>query len=290
MKKTISTFLILLTLSLCGCKNISQNPQIVATTMPLFTFATAICDGTELSVGQLIHDDVSCLHDYTLQINQMRMLEGADIVIVNGAGLEDFLDDALNSAKMVIDSSAGIDTHCTGHDHAEHHGHDHNQDAHIWLSPTNAITMAQNICKELCAQYPQHKTLFRSNLAILIEQLEQLQAYGEESLSSLGTRELITFHDGFSYFADSFDMHILYAIEEEAGSETSAAQLIELIKLVSEHKLSAIFTEKNGSAASANIVAAETDVAIFSLDMGISNGDYFEVMYHNIDTVKEALG
>ena len=42
------------------------------------------------------------------------------------------------------------------------------------------------------------------------------------SLESLSCRELITFHDGFSYFADAFDLTILRAMEEEAGSEASA--------------------------------------------------------------------
>ena len=81
----------------------------------------------------------------------------------------------------------------------------------------------------------------------------------------------------------------LKAIEEESGSEASAAQLIELIGLVREHRLPAIFTETNGSVSAAKIVAAETGIKTACLDMAMSGDSYFEAMYHNIDTIKESL-
>ena len=79
-------------------------------------------------------------------------------------------------------------------------------------------------------------------------------------------------------------------MEEESGSEASALELRELIELVEAHRLPAIFVERSGSDAAAKIIAAQTGVKIFTLDMAISGDDYFDAMYHNIDTVKEALG
>jgi ABC-type Zn uptake system ZnuABC Zn-binding protein ZnuA len=101
---------------------------------------------------------------------------------------------------------------------------------------------------------------------------------------------MITFHDGFGYFAQAFDLEILQAIEEESGSEASAQELISLIATVQEHQLPALFTERNGSVSAADIIAAETGATIYALDMAIAGEDYFQAMYHNIDTVKEALG
>jgi len=124
----------------------------------------------------------------------------------------------------------------------------------------------------------------------LNEKLESLDTYGKEQLSSLSCRKIITFHDGFSYLAEAYDLTILKAIEEEAGSEASAAQLKDLITLVQENDLKAIFTEKNGSTSAAEIIARETGAKIFTLDMAISGESYFDAMYHNIDTLKEALG
>ena len=152
------------------------------------------------------------------------------------------------------------------------------------------MTMAKNICEGLKNAYPEKSELFDANLTVLLSELDALETYGKEALSNLTTRKLITFHDGFSYFADAFDLTILKAIEEESGSEASAAELKELITLVNHHALPAVFTERNGSVSAAGVLAAETGAKIHLLDMAMSDGDYFAAMYHNIDTIKEALG
>ena len=78
-------------------------------------------------------------------------------------------------------------------------------------------------------------------------------------------------------------------MEEESGSEASAAELIELIEEVEHHDLPAIFTETNGSVSAAGIIARETGAGSYALDMAMGGDSYFEAMYHNIDTLKEAL-
>jgi len=291
MKRLLLIIILILAALLVGC-GADPAPDIAATTLPVYEFTTRLCDGTDLTVGRLVTESVSCLHDYSLQVSQMQMIEGADTVVVSGAGLEEFLEEALDSSKACIDASAGAHIHEAeeGHDH-EHdaHGHIHEQDPHIWLSPENAKTMAQNICNGLCRQYPAYRDIFQENLDGLIADLDNLQRYGEENLAQLSCREIITFHDGFAYFAESFDLTILRAVEEESGSEASASELKELIDIVKEHNLPAIFTEINGSASAADVIAAETNANIFALDMAMSGDGYFDAMYHNIDTIKEAL-
>lgn len=263
--------------------------DVATTTLPVYTFSTRLCESTPLTVTQLVTESVSCLHDYTLQVEQMRAIQGAKAVVINGAGLEEFLEDALHDAPCVIDASQRLALlEGDQHDH-EHHGHVHAEDPHIWLSPENAKVMAHNICHGLSEAFPQYRATFEENLHKLEADLDTLQSYAEEALSSLSRRELITFHDGFSYFAESFGLTILKAVEEESGSEASAAQLIALCRLVDDHALPAIFTETNGSVSAANIIAAETGVKVYTLDMVMSGNDYFEVMYRNIDTIKEAL-
>ena len=295
MKKLCCLLAVLLwILAFAGCGSGNTQVQIVATTLPVYEFTEALCQGTGLTVGQLVTESVSCLHDYTLQVNQMRMIEQADMIVISGAGLEDFLDDALASSAAVIDASEAAHVHSADsdhdHDHGHENGHSHEQDPHIWLSPENAKIMARNICAGLSGQYPEHGARFEENLGQLLVRLDRLQAYGEEALASLSCRELITFHDGFAYFAESFDLTILRAIEEESGSEASAAELKELIRLVKDNSLPAVFIEANAGASAAQIVAAETGAEVFILDMAISAESYFDAMYHNIDTIKEALG
>lgn len=283
--KKICLLLIMLSLILAGCGK-DVDAQIVASTLPVYEFTSALCQGTNISVSRLVTEEVSCLHDYTLQVTQMQAVETADAVILNGGGLEDFLGDVLKTADRVIDASEGIELSCGHH----HEGHIHEDDPHIWLSPEKAKQMGQTICAELTKLYPSHAEQFAANLSGLSSKLDALQIYGKTELSNLTNRNLITFHDGFSYFAESFDLHILKAVEEESGSEASAKELIEIIDLVKSKDLPAIFTERNGSAAAATVISAETGVKVYSLDMAMAGDSYFDAMYHNIRTVKEALG
>ena len=149
--------------------------------------------------------------------------------------------------------------------------------------------MADNICAGLVEKYPQYEDIFNANLATLQEELDALLVYGKDTLADLSSREIITFHDGFAYLAHEFDLEILEAIEEESGSEASAGELSHLIGMVDHHGVKAVFTEINGSTSAASVIAAETGVALYSLDMAMSGDDYFESMYRNIDTLKEAL-
>ena len=283
------------TLCLCGillgCQNESA-VQIVTTTAPIYEFTTRICADTDLTVGCIVTENISCLHDYTLQTGQMRMIENAQTVVISGVGLEDFLADALSASRQIIDASNSVELLCSESSHEHNHGEIHHEehDPHIWLSPANARIMAENICDELKQIYPQHADQFANNLQILLSELEELEIYGNAQLSSLSSRQLITFHDGFAYLADAFDLEILHAIEEESGSEASAAELIEICNIVNHNHINAIFTEVNGNTSAALIVASETDIPIYQLDMAMSGNGYFKTMYHNIDTLKEALG
>lgn len=293
MKRLILFVAICLLLgSLSGCQE-AESADIAATTLPVYEFTARLCQGTGISVTKLITENVSCLHEYTLQVRQMRALEAADVVVISGAGLEGFLNDALDGANHMIDASTGVNLFSGDYNQgaeADHHRHDHTEDPHIWLSPENAKAMCKNICEGLILVFPQHKDVFTVNLQALLSDLQALQEYGQKELQALTCRDIITFHDGFSYFADAFGLRILKAIEEESGSEVSARELIELIHLVQTQQCSAIFTETNGSTSAAQIIATETGVNMFALDMAMSGSSYFEAMYHNIDTIKEALG
>ena len=289
MKRLSLLLVIALLLGLMGCSAAEEPPQIIATTKPVYDFTRQLCAGTELSVGLLISDNVSCLHDYSLSVEQARNAEAAEMIVLSGAGLEDFMSELLSGCDSVIDSSAGVPLLECAQPHEHGHDHHHEADAHIWLAPKNARIMVQNICDGLSAAYPQYTEVFRQNLTELEFALDHLQAYGEKELSTLSCREMVTFHDGFGYFASAFDLTIAAAIEEESGSETSARELIHLIELIGQHNIPAVFTEVNGSVSASGIISAEIGVSVHTLDMGMG-GDYFEIMYRNIDTVKEALG
>ena len=280
MKKWIALLaLCALLLTACGAAPQNTGPTVAATTAPLAQFLDALCENTEIQVTLVISEPVSCLHDYSLTVGQMRTIGSADCLFLSGAGLEEFMADALSQAKAVVDCSAGIDLLDL----------DGESDPHIWLSPENAEMMVKNAADGLAALYPQYRDAFTENLAALTARLEDLQRYGEDALKDLSCRELITFHDGFSYFARSFDLTILASIEEESGSEASAKSLAEISTLVETHSIPVVFTETNGSTAGAEAIARETGCGLSTLSTGLGGGDYFDIMRQNIDAVKEAL-
>lgn len=288
--KRIFTFIGLLLIFLCGC---SYEPpaQVAATTLPVYEFTCRITEGTGISVTRLVTESISCLHDYSLNVDQVKAVEAAEVVVISGAGLEEFMEDILHD-RNTIDASEGIDILECGHehDHDHDHGHHHEVDSHIWLSPDNAMVMAQNIFAGLAAQYPEHTAVFEANLTSLLADIEELDHYAHEQLETLATRDMITFHDGFGYLADAFHLSILEAVEEESGSEASAQELKHLITTVREHNLPAVFTETYGSASAAEVISRETLAKLYTLDMAMGGDSWLESMYHNIDTIKEALG
>ena len=290
--KHILALLGLLLILLCGCAAPEPPAQIAATTLPVYDFTARLCDGTGITVTRLVTESVSCLHDYSLNVNQVRAAEAAETVVISGAGLEEFMDELLHNKNSVIDSSVSVDVlECEEEHHHDHdHGHHHTEDSHIWLSPENAKLMAEAICDGLSRQYPQHRDTFEANLTKLLADLDALRQYGQTKLADLSCRELITFHDGFGYFADCYGLTILEAVEEESGSEASAQELKHLISMVREHNLPAVFIETNGSVSAAEVIARETGAKVYILDMAMGGDSYFDAMYHNIDTIKEAMG
>lgn len=290
MKKIIALLVcLLLVCTGCGSRQ-AKSSEIVATTAPVFQFTQAVCNGIDLSVGLVVSDSVSCLHDYTLSVRQMEAIEQAEIIVLSGCGLEDFMDDVLQTKEIRIDSSEGVALLCTADNHDDHADHDHGEyDPHIWLDPDRAALMTQNIASGLSAQYPQFAEQFHENADAYCERLAALKADGQALLSELDCRNLITFHDGFAYFADAFDLTILTAIEEESGSEASAKELEEIIDLVQTHQLPAVFVEENGSKSAASVISSETGCKIGTLNMVMSGTNYFEAMEANLQAIQEGL-
>ena len=288
MKRMIPLLLALILL-LAGCSD-NETCEIVATTAPVQQFAWAVCAGTGLEVGLVVSDSVSCLHDYTLSVRQMAAIERAEVVLMNGCGLEAFMEDTLAGKEDCIDCSADAVLLCA-HDHEEeHHGHDHGEhDPHIWLDPDNAAAMTRTVARELSARYPEYAEQFSQNAEAYCLRLEQLKAEGQAMLQDLSCRKLVTFHDGFAYFAEAFSLEAAASIEEDSGSEASAKDLRHITELVRREEIPAVFVERSGSCSAASVIAAETGCAIGELDTVMSGEDYFTAMEQNLRAVLEAL-
>ncbi len=268
----------LLLLSGCGSQaaEASEGDTVLCTTYPMYYLTNRLLEGAEGVTAELmISEPVSCLHDYTLTTEEMKKIERADLIVMNGAGLEDFMQTAL--AQTPEENIIAAQDQASG-------------DPHYWLSPERYLAACNVISNGLNEKYPAQSALLRSNQSSLTEELAALQENLNAKLNGLSCRKLITFHDGFSCFAQAFDLEILASIEEEEGAEPSAAELKEICDLVEEYQIPAIFVEKNGSASAAEVIARETGVKIYTLNT-IMDGqtDYITAMEGNIQAVKEAL-
>lgn len=266
---------------------------VAATTYPVYLFATAVTEGVDgVSVELMVNQPTSCLHDYTLTMRDMKVLDRADVIVMNGAGLEDFLTDALSQTDApVIDCSAQVellpDEGHEDHDHGDKE--DGHYDPHFWLSVRAAAAMLRTIADGLSTLDPDHGEEYGRNLDAALARLPEPLEPGTSVCPYL-----VTFHDGFRYFAAENGLTILKAVEEEEGAEASAADIREILALIGEYRLPAIFTEANGSDATAKAIAWETGCKVYTLDMMMSGAGtgldpWLAAMEANRAVIQDAL-
>ena len=306
-KRAILALLLVVSLLLSGCGSAQGEEEtearltILAATYPVYLAVQAVTEGVDgVAVERLNTGEVSCLHDYTLTVTDMKKIETADVIALNGADLEEFMEDALStSSALVIDCSEGVallenadHVHTEGDD-----GHDHGHfDPHYWMDPANLVQVVANLQSGLAQADPDHRDLYQENARSAAAQLERwdadlsdmVQAARADGVEIAG---LVTFHDGFRYFAQALDLPLLASIEEEEGSEASAKEINEITGLVKEYDLPVIFTEVNGSDATAQAISRETGCAVAQLTMlmdgpeegGLEN--YYDGMLDNVTAI-----
>ncbi len=277
MKKIIPILILALLLPSCAPAGRPEDRlTVVCSTYPIYLFASFIAQGVEgVAVERLDTGSTSCLHDYSLSMADMKKLEKADVIALNGAGLEEFLEDALAASDaQIIDCSLGVEllenlSHHHEDGEEEHDGHDHGHwDPHYWMDPDNARIMVENLRNHLVLADPDHaagyeENAWRSDIALRVYQEEITRDVWDKYSPQLGGRpKLITFHDGFQYFAKAFGMELLASIEEEAGSEASAREIVEITELVREYDIPVVFTEANGSDATAKAISREAQLSM----------------------------
>jgi len=294
----------LLCAALCGCGMADARAErtIVTSFYPMYVFAQNVAkDVPGVRVVNMADQSVGCLHDYQLQTRDMVMLEGASALVINGGGMEPFVEKiaAQYPALPVIDAGDGIEMLCAedGHDHGDHdghEGHDHGAvNAHVWLDPKLAVRQVQNIADGLALTDAENADAYRANAADYIERLLRLDAEIAAQLESVRGSGIITFHEAFSYFADAYGLVVEGVISNDSGEEPSTRQIARICDLVREKGVKALFIEPQYPAKSAETIARETGALIFTLDPVVS-GDgaldsYETLMRKNAQVLTEAL-
>lgn len=301
--KKVCILLVFCLVLISGCGSSSKRVNIVTSFYPMYIIALNLTDSVDdVSVKNMAENHTGCLHDFRIQSEDMKRIENADAFIINGAGMESFLDKVIESYPdiHVIDSSEGIEFIYDTHHHEEDSYNDkedfdenHDVNPHIWVSISNYINQVENICRALSYIDPANREKYTENKIIYINKLQKLKTKMHSSLENLKTRDIITFHEAFPYFAKEFNLNIKTVINREPESEPSVKELSDTIEIVKQTGIKALFVEPQYPDTSAKTISKETGAKIYTLDP-ISSGEiskdaYINAMEKNLKVLEEAL-
>lgn len=282
-------------LSGCAAVKKEDNKKLIAVSFyPVYVFTLNITDGIEaLKVECMAEQNTGCLHDYTLTAEDARLISDCSAFVINGAGMEEFLDDVheLSEKAVLVDSSNGIELICP-HEEEEHHEHDHahSENSHIWMSVSNAILQVENICQGLSAAFPEYEEELRANASEYIKRLNVLQKEMAQAGASLEGCRVITFHDAYAYLAQELGFEIFETIETHEGGEPSARRLAQLADEIKLNNIKVLITEPEYSGSAADVLAQETGAQVYVLNPVLKGEKiktaYEDVMRNNLEILK----
>ena len=286
------------TVFLAGCgrdnkqNNTANNKNFVIVTSfyPMYISTINITrDVPGVEVINMTKPQTGCLHDYQLVPEDVQKLEKASAFVVNGAGMEAFLDKAVKQQPKlkIVDASKGI---------VLLKDESGEENPHVWVSISNAIMQVKNIAEQLATLDPANAEKYKSNATVYTKKLESLREDMHTNLDNVKTKDIITFHEAFPYFAKEFNLNIIDVIEREPGTEPSPKELEETIAKVKQQNVKALFAEPQYPAKAAEVIAKETGAKIFTLNPAVTGeskpdayDDYIIIMKKNLDVLKEAL-
>ena len=295
--KILSLLLLVLSVALVGCggtdkpaeKKTAEPFRIVTSFYPMYVATINITDGVDgVEVYNMTKPQTGCLHDYQLMTEDMKTLEKADAFVINGAGMEDFMDKVTEQQKKlkVIDASRGIELI---------HDDEEGDNPHVWLSVTDAITQVRNIADQLKEADPTHAAAYEKNAAAYIEKLTSLKSEMHAALDTVPHKDIVTFHEAFPYFAKEFNLNIIGVVEREPGTEPTPTELQETIEQVNALPTKVLFTEPQYSPAAAETIARETGAKIYTLDPVVTGeatpaakNAYIDTMNKKMQVLKDA--
>jgi zinc transport system substrate-binding protein len=266
---------------------------VVATIFPLADFAKNVA-GDKVDVITLLRPGDSP-HTYEPTSRDMKAVARATLLVVNGAGL-DFWVEKLKSAAsdnmVVVDTSAVLAEEGLLLSGDEHDG---GVNPHYWLDPVLAQKQVEAIASALAATDPGNRDFYLENAAAYIAQLQSLDQEIKNETQSFSSREFITFHPAWTYFAKRYGLVEAAVIEEAPGKEPTIDEQRQIIDLVRELKVKAIFAEPQFSTKAADSIAADSGAEVLLLDpIGgpklAGKDSYIALMRYNVGQMGEAMG
>lgn len=290
MKKNFLRTAALLLAFLLLCPLAAQAETVVTSFYPVWIITLNLTEGIdELNVVNLTESAGGCLHDYSLQPSDKVALSGADALLINGAGMESFLDVVLRDLPdlPVVDASQGIALMETDEEDEFN--------SHIWLDPQNVVKMASNLAEGLIGRFPACEEKLRANLAAYQERIEALRDAMRQALGEASLPDVVVFHEALPYFARACDLPVLATVCKEPEEDLSASQLVRILELIRACDPLPLILKSTETDRASEVLAAETGAPVCELDTLVSGPaapplDYYEsVMLRNLDAVLEKM-
>ena len=267
----------------------SSKLKVMTSFYPMFDFASKV-GGDKVEVTNMTPAGTEP-HDWEPSAKDITQLEKADVFIYNGADMEHWTDDVLNtldSKKItVVEASKGIDLLKEGKSY----------DPHVWLNPLNAKKEMENIKDALVKADEKNKDYYEKNYETYAKKFDTLDSEYTTTLSDVKNKNLIASHEAFGYLCEAYGLKQIGIEGLSPDSEPDAAKMKEIIRFAKKNNVKTIFFEELVSPKVSKTIAKELGAETKVLDPieGLSEdqqelgADYFSVMESNLQTLKEAL-
>jgi ABC-type Zn uptake system ZnuABC Zn-binding protein ZnuA len=241
-------------------------------------------------------------HAFEPTPSDLKAVAGADLVVVNGAGLEGTLlttiQNAIGGETTVVDASAGLTTRTPQPGEPALAAGE--QDPHFWLDPLLVKTYVANIEKAFSEADPAGAATYKANAAAYDKQLDDLDAWIRRQVAQIpaADRKLVTDHASMGYFADQYGFTVVGTVlpSVSTGETPTARQLADLTQAIRQTGAKAIFVDASDNPQLAEQIGAETGVKVVTglLDHSLTaaGGEaptYIEMIKYNTRQIVEAL-
>jgi ABC-type Zn uptake system ZnuABC Zn-binding protein ZnuA len=247
------------TLAACGgTPSDDGQVPVVATTTQVGSIAAEL-GGDAIDLTVLLKPGIEA-HDFEITPAGGAAIEGAAVILKSGAGLETWLDDAIETIggeERVRELSEGVELRMAA---------DGEVDPHYWMSAPNAIAMVQNARDALIQAAPSAADDIDERADVLIGRLEAADGEIRSMVDEIPAdrRKVVTDHDALGYFLDEYGLEFLGSVfpSLDVTADPSARDIEDLVNLIRENDVHAIFAESAVNPQLAEAVAAETGATI----------------------------
>lgn len=237
---------------------------VVTSFYPVYIMVSNIVGDCEnVKVESLSEPQTGCLHDYQLTPQDMMLLSEADLFVINGGGMEGFLEEVAEEYPALTVLNAGADVF-------EHH--EVSENAHIWMSIPHYIEQVAAIRDSLAEEDPAHSELYRENAESYLCRVRALREQSDELRVRTQGEPVVLFHEAFAYMAEDYGLKVSGVLDLDEERKVSAGEVADLIRLIEEENIQMILAEELYGRDMGDTIEKETDCRVYYLDT-LTRGD-----------------